>query len=112
DEAVRDGGASAQAVGVGDVEPLLDQSLGQVAPAGPMASPAEGLVDGLAPDVLSARREVDVEMGPCDQLIEDEDVEGRNALLGELLVLIVAPDQDEVGAESVDATPHHPKGVH
>ena len=73
-----------------------------------MAFHRESLLVGLVPHVLSAaitfpRLDVDA--------VVSEDGESRHAVLGEVLVLIVAPDQHEVGLESVELAPDLPELV-
>ena len=79
-----------------------------------MALDRERLVLGLVPNVLR------VAHGPARtpnerlglELLAHEDTEGRHQVLLEVLVLVVAPDEDEVGAEGIDLLAHLPIGTH
>src|SRR5256886_12003263 len=59
----------------------------------------EGGVRPLAPDILArpARSRIRLRVDP----VEGEDAEGRDAVLTEILVLIVTPDQHDIGVERV-----------
>ena len=70
-----------------------------------MAAVGESLVDGLVPDVEYLRaigsKPFSVE-GLGLECIADVDGEGRHEVFAEVLVLVVAPYEDEVRVEVVD----------
>src|SRR5947208_6451514 len=59
----------------------------------------EGCVRPLAPDILAgpARSRIGLRVDP----VEGEDAEGGDAILTEILILIVTPDQHDIGVERV-----------
>ena len=85
-------------VGVGEVDPVTEQGRGEILGAGAMARDRERLVLGLVPPVLAAM--------PLPRLDVDRVVgqhrERRHAVLTVVLVLVVAPQQHEVGLEGVE----------
>ena len=86
-------------VRVRHVDAGLEQLTGQVASGARLAAPREHLVAGLAPDVRALAE-------PLERLererVVGEHAERRDDIVLEVLVLIVAPHQDEVGPERVD----------
>ena len=83
-------------VGIGGVEALLDQAARQHFRGIAVAGQLIGLV-GLAPDVVARRRE--------GELVVGVDAVRRDDVLAEVLVLVVAPYQDEVRIECVECGP-------
>ena len=90
-------------VGVGGVEALLDQAGRQHLGRRPVAGELIRLV-GLAPDVVCRRREGEFLVGI--------DAVGRDDVLAEVLVLVVAPDQHEIRLEGIERGPCPPHPVH
>src|SRR5581483_7653020 len=81
-------------VGVRGVKPRLEQSGGEALGSHWITRYAEFLVCRLVPHVLSARGELDCVVGVH--------AVRRYHIFAEILVLVVTPDQDEVGFEVVD----------
>src|SRR5947207_8426650 len=65
-----------------------------------MALGVEHRVRPLAPDILV--RSAGPRIGPRVDAVDRENAEGRHPVLAEVLILVVAPDQHEIGVESVE----------
>src|SRR5262249_47450451 len=74
------------------------QRRGEIFGARTVTGDREGLVLGLVPPVLAAMSLPGLHV---DRVV-GEDRERRHAVLAEVLVLIVAPEQDEIGLEGVE----------
>ena len=89
-------------VGVGHVDAGLEQAAGEQAPGGGLAGPRERLVAGLAPDIRPVAE-------PLERLererVVGQDAERRNHVFPEVLVLVVAPHEYEIGAKGGDLVP-------
>ena len=83
-------------VGIRRVEALLDQAACQHLGGVTVASQLIGLV-GLAPDIVARRRE--------GELVVGADAVRRDDVLAKVLVLVVAPYQDEVRVERIERGP-------
>ena len=86
-------------VGIADIDPGLDQTGGEVLAGLAMAAHPHRLVLRLAPRVPGASA-----MRPGLQflVVIGEDRKGRDDVLLEVLVLVVAPHHDDIGVEFVD----------
>jgi hypothetical protein len=91
---------------IGDLEALLDEPSDEVFGGFAVGLVAEHRVRRLVPGVGSRPG---VLLGPGLEYIEAIDLEGRNAVLPEVLVLVVTEDDDEVRVEVVEllARPLH-----
>ncbi len=83
-------------VGIRRIEPLIDQAtsqhLGRVTVSRQLIGPV-----GLVPDIVARRRE--------GEIVVRADAVRRNDVLAEVLVLVVAPYQDEVRVERIERRP-------
>ena len=92
-------------VGIGHRVAILQQLGGQILGGVGVAAVGESLVDGLVPDVedLGAIGSEPFSMKRLGlECIADVDGEGRHEVFAEVLVLVVAPYEDEVRVEVVD----------
>jgi hypothetical protein len=102
DEGVRQARLMAHGVGVADVEPLVDQRGRQVPAAGAMPFCVDHRVGRFAPGICRA----DPLEGTRFDRVECKDAERCNAILAEVLVLVIAPDQNEIRVERVQCRAH------
>ena len=77
-------------------------------PALLVAGDAEDFFLGFVPDVGTV---ADAVVGLEINLVVCQDAEGRNDVLPEILVLVIAPEQDEVGVEGVNFLAELAEGV-
>ena len=94
-------------IGIGHINALLEQLAGQVAPLLGTAGVAEHSLRGLSPRVTPPALE-----GLARDIVPGQYTEGRNNVLLKVLVLIIAPDQEEVRLEGVDCGPQLAKAGH
>ena len=95
-------------VGIGDVEALIDQTAGQGASRLGRPLVHEGLVLGFVPHVAAVTAVVVGEWSSFE-LVVGQHAEGGDDVLFEVFVLVVAPDEDEIGFEFVDGRAYPPK---
>src|SRR5204862_571976 len=94
-------------IGIGHINALLEELAGQVAPLLGTAGVAEHGLCGLSPRVTPPALE-----GLARDIVPGQYTEGRNNVLLKVLVLIIAPDQQEVRLEGIDRRPQLAKAVH
>ena len=85
-------------VSVGHIHSLINQAAGQVPAGFLMAGNAENLVLRLAPNVGPV---TDPVIGLEVNLVVGQDAEGGNNVLPEVLVLVIAPNQDKVRVKGI-----------
>ena len=91
-------------VGVGHVDPLIHQSSNQRLGGGSVSGVFEHLVPRLIPNIGAGYTLAPVE-GSALHLVVGHDAEGRDDIGLEILVLVVAPDDHEVGLKFVEFLP-------
>src|SRR4051812_26298291 len=89
-------------VRVSDVDVGPEQRTREILAGGAMAFDRESLVGRLVPRVLSAL--IVLPRLEFDRVVR-ENRERRNAVFAEILVLIVAPDEHEIGLEAIELAP-------
>jgi hypothetical protein len=102
----------AKRVGIGHVEAGVHQARGQVLRGGKMTVRAEDRLGRLAPHVCVWTVAALAREGTAHHLGNREDTKGRDHVLAEVFVLVVAEDHDCVRLEVVERLPHAPEGVH
>src|SRR5215475_12620383 len=106
EEGVSEPGKVERLVGLGHVHALLEETRGEVLARRAVARDLEYRVRRLRPGVGSDARLLP---RPRLDLVVGENTEGRDDVLGEVLVLIVAPDDDHLRLELVEATARLPE---
>src|SRR5262249_38920612 len=89
------------------INALFEELAGQVAPLLGTTGVAEHGLRGLAPRVTPPALE-----GLAGNIVARQHTEGWNNVLLKILVLIIAPNQEEVGLEGVDFSPQLAKAGH
>src|SRR6185437_15912933 len=88
---------------IGDVEAAFEQRLSQAARARVMAFDRQLGIARQSPYILIGLEHGEAAaIGPADDFVVDADAESGNAVALEILVLVVAPDQHDIGLERIE----------
>src|SRR6185312_9825155 len=102
-EGMREPAGMAHLLRIGNIEAAFDQRLRQAARAFRVASDRQLGILRQSPDILIGLEDSKTAaIGLADDLVVDADAESGNAVALEILVLIIAPDEDDIGLERIE----------